>query len=272
LTFVIIGGGPTGVELAGAIKELAVDVVPRDFRNTDTRHARVLLIEAGERLLPALHPSSSRRALDQLRGLGVEVRLGQPVTNILADGVEMGTERLRSYNVLWAAGVRASPLVTSLGADFGPGGRVKVSPDCSVPGHTNTFVIGDSAYLVDPSSNAPVPGVSQGALQMGKYVARVIAAEAAGRRSELRERGFRYVDLGSMATVGKSRAVVELHRLRFGGFIAWLAWMALHVTVLIGFRNRLAVLSSWIYSYVFFRRGARLITGLEPGRVKRLAA
>ncbi|MGQ0835781.1 MAG: NAD(P)/FAD-dependent oxidoreductase [Gammaproteobacteria bacterium] len=272
LTFVIIGGGPTGVELAGAIKELAVDVIPRDFRNADTRRARVILIEAGERLLPSLHPSSSRRALEQLRELGVEVRLGRPVTNVLSDGVELGAERLRSYNVVWAAGVRASPLVATLNAEVGPGGRAKVNPDCSVPGHPNAFVIGDSAFLVDPRTKAPVPGVSQTALQMGRYVARVIRAEVTGTGAKLRGRGFQYLDFGSMATVGKSRAVVELRGLRFGGLTAWIAWMALHIVVLIGFRNRLAVLSSWIYAYVFFRRGARLITGLEPGRVKRLAA
>src|SRR5581483_3787049 len=334
LAFVIVGGGPTGVELAGAIKELAVDVIARDFRVADTRRARVILIEAGPRLLPALHPDSSERALKQLHGLGVEVLLGKPVTAIYEDGVEVGGERIRSYNVIWAAGVRASPLVGKLGAELGPGGRVKVLPDCSVPGHPNAFVIGDAAYLVE--SGRQVPGVSQGALQMGRYVAKVIeaelrdggrataqGAEAAGaalgpaqgavagaalgpaqaasagaalalaqgavsagaplapaqgaaaaggpsvsRAQQLRAAGFHYKDLGSMATVGKSRAVVEIGPLRFGGLLAWLAWMALHITVLIGFRNRLAVLSSWIYSYIFFRRGSRLITGLSPSGIK----
>jgi NADH dehydrogenase len=151
--------------------------------------------------------------------------------------------------------------VEKLGAERGPGGRVKVAPDCSLPGHPNVFVIGDAAFLVDSKTGRPVPGVSQGALQMGKYVARVITEEVQGRgRSALRRQGYHYRDFGSMATVGKSRAVVEIGRLGFGGWLAWLAWMALHVTVLIGFRNRLAVLSSWIYSYVFFRRGSRLIT------------
>jgi len=263
LTFIIVGGGPTGVELAGAIKELAVDVVPRDYRVVDTRHARVILIEAGPRLLPAMHPDSSARALAQLRALKVEVRLGTPVTRVLADGVEVGSERLRSYNVIWTAGVRAAPLTATLGVPLGPGGRVKVAPDCSLPGHPEVFVIGDAAWLIDPGSGAPVPGVSQGALQMGRYVARIIDAELRGQRSA-RTRAFRYRDWGSMATVGKSRAVVELGRVRFGGLAAWLAWMALHITVLIGFRNRLAVLSSWIYSYVFFRRGSRLITRVGP--------
>jgi NADH:quinone reductase (non-electrogenic) len=263
LTFIIVGAGPTGVELAGAIKELAVDVISRDYRVVDTRHARVILIEAGPRVLPALHPDSSARALAQLRTLNVEVRLAEPVTRILPDGVEVGEERLRSYNVIWTAGVRAAPLAAALGAPLGPGGRVKVAPDCSLPGHPEVFVIGDAAWLIDPASGVPVPGVSQGALQMGRYVARIIEAELLGKRSA-RAQAFHYRDLGSMATVGKSRAVVEIGRLRFFGLLAWLAWMALHITVLIGFRNRLAVLSSWIYSYVFFRRGSRLITRVMP--------
>jgi len=191
------------------------------------------------------------------------VCLGTPVTRVLADGVEVGSERLRSYNVIWTAGVRAAPLTATLGVPLGPGGRVKVAPDCSLPGHPEVFLIGDAAWLIDPRSGAPVPGVSQGALQMGRYVARIIDAELRGQRNA-RTRAFRYRDWGSMATVGKSRAVVELGRVRFGGLAAWLAWMALHITVLIGFRNRLAVLSSWIYSYVFFRRGSRLITRVGP--------
>jgi NADH:quinone reductase (non-electrogenic) len=263
LTFIIVGAGPTGVELAGAIKELAVDVIPRDYRVADTRHSRVILIEAGERVLPALHPDSSARALAQLRGLGVEVRLGAPVTSVLADGVVVAGEHLRSYNVTWTAGVRAAPLSAALGVPLGPGGRVRVAADCSVPGHPEVFVIGDAAWLVDAVSGAAVPGVSQGALQMGRYVARVIAAELRGERGA-RARAFHYRDWGSVATVGKSRAIVELGWLHFGGLAAWLFWMALHVTVLIGFRNRIAVLASWIYSYVFFRRGSRLITRSAP--------
>jgi len=261
LTFVIVGGGPTGVELAGAIKELAVDVIPRDFRVADTRKARVVLIEAGTRLLPALHSYSSARALAQLEGLGVEVRLGAPVTAVFADGVEVGGERLRSYNVIWAAGVRAMPLTATLGVPLGPGGRVRVSADCSVPGYPEVFVIGDAACLVDAVNGQVVPGVSQGALQMGRYVARVIESRLRGAPLAA---GFHYRDYGSMATVGKSRAVVEIGGLHFGGLMAWFAWMALHITVLVGFRNRLAVLASWIYSYVFFRRGSRLITRVAP--------
>jgi NADH:ubiquinone reductase (H+-translocating) len=271
LAFVIIGGGPTGVELAGAIKELAVDVVPYDFRVADTRKARVILIEAGPRLLPALHPDSSARALRQLHDLKVEVLLGSPVTAVFEDGVEAGGARIYSYNVIWAAGVRASPLTATLGTELGPGGRAKVMPDCSIPDHPNVFVIGDAAYLVDSLTAQQVPGVSQGALQMGRYVARVIQEDIAGVRAA-REQQFHYRDLGSMATIGKSRAVVELGRVRFGGQLAWFAWLALHLTVLIGFRNRIAVLLSWIYSYLFFRRGSRLITGLSSEQISELSS
>jgi NADH:ubiquinone reductase (H+-translocating) len=262
LTFIIVGAGPTGVELAGAIKELAVDVIPRDYRVVDTRHARVLLIEAGPRVLPALHEDSSARALEQLKSLHVEVLLGAPVTQVFADGVEVGGQRIASHNVIWTAGVRAAPLTQVLGVSLAAGGRVAVAPDCSLPAHPEVFVIGDAAWLIDPASGKAVPGVSQGALQMGHYVARLIDDRVRGRRRE--RAAFRYADKGSMATVGKSRAVVELGRLRFGGLLAWLAWMALHISVLIGFRNRLSVLGSWIYSYVFFRRGSRLITRLAP--------
>jgi len=266
LSFVIVGGGPTGVELAGAIKELAVDVIPLDFRVADTRRARVILIEAGPRLLAALEPGSSERALRQLKALGVEVWLGKPVTDIFDGGVTVDGKTLRSYNVIWAAGVRPAPLIETLGAELGPGGRVKVQPDCSIPGHPNVFVIGDAAYLVDSKTGKQVPGVSQGALQMGKYVAALIREETrggvvgGGGNSGVRQRGFHYWDWGSMATVGKSRAVVEIGPFRFGGILAWLAWLALHITVLIGFRNRISVFVSWVYGYVFFRRGSRLIT------------
>jgi NADH dehydrogenase len=307
LSFVIVGGGPTGVELAGAIKELAVDVIPRDFRYADTRRARVILIEAGPRLLAALEPQSSERAKKQLEGLGVEVWTDKRVTEIFDGGVKVDGQTLRSYNVIWAAGVRPAPVIETLGAELGPGGRVKVQADCSLPGHPNVFVIGDAAFLVDSKNGKAVPGVSQGALQMGQYVARIIKEEQQGagqmarsgpasqaqagplqtgplrtgqggqadqagqaqagytqtrqaRPSPTRARGFHYKDWGSMATVGKSRAVVEIGPFRFGGILAWLAWLALHITVLIGFRNRISVLVSWIYGYVFFRRGSRLIT------------
>jgi NADH dehydrogenase len=265
LSFVIVGGGPTGVELAGAIKELAVDVIPRDFRRADTRRARVILIEAGPRLLPTFDPSLSENALRQLVGLGVEVRLGGAVTAIDEDGVEVAGERLRSHNVIWAAGVRAAPVVQSFGGELGPGGRMKVEPDCSIPGYPNVFVIGDAAYLLDSHTERQVPGVSQGALQMGRYVAKVIQEDLQGKR-RLRDAGFHYRDLGSMATIGRSRAIAQVGRFRLSGLLAWLGWLALHISALIGFRNRFSVLVSWIYSYVFVRRGSRLITRSAPLR------
>ena len=237
LSFVIVGGGPTGVELAGAIKELAVDVIPRDFRVADTRRARVILIEAGPRLLAALEPSSSERALKQLEALGVEVWLGKRVTDITDSGVVVDGQTLASHNVIWAAGVRPSPLVATLGAELGPGGRVKVQPDCSIAGHPTVFVIGDAAYLVDSKTGKQVPGVSQGALQMGQYVAAIIREEQARpghSGSPTRARGFHYKDWGSMATVGKSRAVVEIGPFRFGGLLAWPGPRALQVLLLPG--------------------------------------
>lgn len=271
LAFVIVGGGPTGVELAGAVKELAVDVIHSDFRVANTRNARVILIEASTRLLPALEESSSRRALVQLESLGVEVRLGQPVTQVFWDGVEVGGVRLRSYNVIWAAGVRAAPLVQTLGAELGPGGRVKVMPDCSIPGQPNVFVVGDCAFLIDSRTGKQVPGLSQGAMQMGRYVARVIREDFAGQHRH-RDAGFHYRDLGSMATIGRSRAVVEIGPFKFGGFLAWLAWLALHITRLIGFRNRISVFVSWIYAYVFHGHGSRLITRCLPRGLPRRSA
>jgi NADH:ubiquinone reductase (H+-translocating) len=263
LSFVIVGGGPTGVELAGAVRELAGEVIPRDFRLTDTRRARVILIEAGSRLLPTFDPLLSEKALRQLVELGVEVRLGAPVTAIRDDGVEVAGEELRSYNVIWAAGVRAAPVVQSLVAELGPGGRVKVRADCSIPGHAEVFVIGDAAYLVDSDTDRQVPGVSQGALQMGHYVAKVIQEDLKGRWWP-RAMGFHYRDLGSMATIGRFRAIVQIGRFRLTGLLAWMAWLTLHLTVLIGFRSRFSVLMSWVYSYVFVRRGSRLITRYGP--------
>ena len=184
-------------------------MIPRDFRVADTRKARVILIEAGPRLLPALHPDSSAEALKQLHDLHVEVLVGKPVTAVYEDGVEAGGERLYSYNVIWAAGVKAAPILATLGTEMGPGGRVKVLPDCSVPGQPNVFVIGDAAFLIDWKTNKQVPGVSQGALQMGRYVARVIQQDISSndpaQRGKLRAEGFHYKDFGSMATIGKSQ-------------------------------------------------------------------
>ncbi len=260
LTFAIIGGGPTGVELAGALRELAHFVLRRDFRRIDPDHARVVLIEADDRLLRGMDPASSAAARAQLEELGVEVRLGDMVTGIDAEGVQLGDEHLRARTVLWAAGVEAVPLTRALGVELDRGGRVKVKPDCSLPGHPDVFVLGDAATLAGPDGQ-PLPGVSPVAMQQGRYVARLIAEHAVPERRA----PFRYRDKGAMATVGRRRAVAEMRRVRLKGLLAWLAWLLVHVWYLIDFRNRIAVLLNWTWQYVTYQRGARLITGDRLG-------
>lgn len=262
LTFVIIGGGPTGIEMAGAIKELAVDIIAKDFKLAHVQATRVVLIEAGERLLPSMHPDSSARALKDLQNLGVEVMLGRPVTEIGKDGVHVGDDFVRSENIIWAAGVRAHPLTRALGLELGPGGRIPVEPDLSIKGYPYAFAIGDVALVGDPKTRAPVPGVAPAAVQMGRYVADRIRAEVAGR-SFPRAKPFRYRNRGIMATIGRRRAVAEVRGVRLGGFFAWFLWLFIHILFLVGFRNRIFTLLSWIQSYVFFRYGVRLIIGKE---------
>ena len=257
LTFVVIGGGPTGVELAGAIAELATFVLSRDFRAVHPDQTRVILVEAGPRVLPSFSEETSARARKSLEEMGVEVRTGEKVTAIDDEGVQLGEERIGASTVLWAAGVRASPLVSMLGAPTDRGGRVIVGDDCSLPGHPGVFCIGDAAAFVPAGATAALPGVSPVAMQQGRFVARAIEDTIAGR-----SRGtFRYHDKGSMATIGRSRAVAEVGRLRLGGFVAWLAWLSVHIFYLIDFRNRLLVLIDWAWSYFTYRRGSRLITG-----------
>lgn len=270
LSFVVIGGGPTGVELAGAIAELARYALSRDFRRVRPSEARVLLIEAGPRLLPGFDPKLSEETVRQLSGLGVHVRTGSRVSNIGPEGVFLTTgEVVAADTVLWAAGVGGAPLLSRLGVAVDQGGRVLVGNDCAIPEHPEVFVIGDAALLHDEHGNA-LPGVSPVAMQMGRYVAGqisdAIAAKNAGVPQVVRE-PFRYHDKGSMATIGRSRAVAQVGSLKMRGLLAWLAWLLVHIWYLIGFRNRLIVLIDWAWSYVTYRRGARLITGgrLEPG-------
>ncbi len=267
LTFAVIGGGPTGVELAGALRELAQFVLRRDFRRIHADHARVVLIEADDRLLRGMSPASSDAARAQLEELGVEVRLGDMVTGIDADGVQLGDDHLRARTVLWAAGVEAVPLTRTLGVDLDRGGRVKVKPDCSLPGHPDVFVVGDAATLEGPDG-APLPGVSPVAMQQGRYVAGLIAEH---RLPEQRA-PFRYHDKGAMATVGRRRAVADMRRVRLKGLLAWLAWLLVHVWYLIDFRNRIAVLLNWTWQYATYQRGARLITGNRLGAHRRSPA
>lgn len=256
LTFVVIGGGPTGVELAGALAELARFVLAADFRNINARAARVTLIEASDRVLGTFAPTLSDKALSQLKDLGVDVVLNTKVTGIDAGGVDVGDTRIDSATVIWAAGVGATPITKTLGVELDRAGRVVVEPDCSVPGHRNVFAIGDTALFLHQDGK-PLPGVSPVAMQQGRFVARAIAADLAGR-----QRGtFHYVDKGSMATIGRSRAIAEMRQLKLSGFPAWVAWLAVHLFFLIGFKNRFFVLLDWIYAYFTYRRGARLITG-----------
>jgi NADH dehydrogenase len=256
LTFVIVGGGPTGVELAGAMSEIARRVMPRDFRSIDTTAARILLLEGQDRVLPGYPPELSTRAREQLERLGVEVRTGTLVTEIRTDCVMVGGERVAAENVFWAAGVAASPLGRRMGAETDPAGRVRVEPDLSLPGHPRVFVVGDLADM-RREDGSRVPGVAQGAIQSGKHAARVILADVRGHPRT----PFHYVDKGDLATIGRAAAVARLGRLQFSGFLAWLLWALVHIFYLIGFRNRIVVMIEWAWSYITYQRGIRLITG-----------
>lgn len=256
LNFVIVGGGPTGVELAGAIGEISRKVLVDDFRHINPREAQILLVEAGPRILPSYAAASSENARAELRRLGVEVRTGAPVTAVDAAGIAIGDERIEAATVLWAAGVAASPLGSFLGVPLDRNGRVPVEPDLTAAGHPEIFVIGDLA-LFTHQGGKPLPGVSPVAMQQGRHVARSIRRRLEGKAAL----PFRYVDKGSMAVVGRSAAVAEVFGLKLRGLPAWLAWCFLHIFYLVGFRNRFVVMFEWAWSYVSYQRGARLITG-----------
>jgi NADH dehydrogenase len=258
MTFVVVGGGPTGVELAGAIGEMSRFTLARDFRHIDSKLARVILIEAGPRILPAFSPDMASRAVRELEELGVQVWTDSRVTNVDGHGVEVGDERIRSATVLWAAGVEASSLGKKLGVEVDPHGRILVGPHLTIPGHDRVFVAGDQAAARDESGD-PLPGVAPVAMQQGRYIARTILDDLAGRE----RRPFHYVDKGRLATIGRSRAVAEIGRLKINGFFAWLVWLVVHIYYLTGFRNRLFVVLNWAWSYLSFKRGARLIVGKE---------
>ncbi|WP_394847560.1 NAD(P)/FAD-dependent oxidoreductase [Pendulispora brunnea] len=268
LTFVVIGGGPTGVELAGALRELSQYVLARDFRRIDPTEARVILMEGGPRVLASFPEDLSQAAVRQLGELGVEIRTGTRVTDIDAHGVafqasqDSPAERLEAANVVWAAGVRATRLTGKLGLPIDRAGRVSVREDCSLPGHPEAFAIGDMAAFTGEDGKL-LPGVSPVAMQQARYTAKLVtrAVREGKPLAELSHEKFRYFDKGTMATIGRSRAVAESGRLRLSGFIAWLAWLFVHVWYLIGHRNRVAVLLTWAWSYVTYERGARLITG-----------
>jgi NADH dehydrogenase len=256
LTFVIVGGGPTGVELAGALAEISRETMAHDFRVIDPTQARIILLEGGARILPTFPERLSRRAEAALRRLGVDVRAGALVTRVTPDAVWVGGEQLRSRAVLWAAGVAASPLAASLGVPLDRAGRVPVAPDLSVPGHPDVFVVGDLAAFTHQTGD-PLPGVAPVAIQQGRAAADNVGRRLAGEPT----RPFRYADRGSMATIGRAKAVAVLGRLELSGFPAWVVWLLVHIVSLIGFRNRVAVLLQWAWAYATYQRGARLITG-----------
>jgi NADH dehydrogenase len=255
LTFVIVGAGPTGVELAGTIAELAQDTLPPDFRNIDTHKARVVLIEAGPRVLAGFADDLSAYAQRSLEGLGVEVMLGKAVTECSADGVVYGGETLQAKTLIWAAGVRASPAAEWLGAAADRAGRLQVKPDLTVPGHPDIFAIGDTIVIADPDGK-PVPGIAPAAKQQGRYVAESVKARLRGGTLG----PFRYKHAGSLAQIGKRKAVIEFGRVKLRGTIAWWLWGIAHIYFLIGLRNRLSVAISWLWIHARDQRAARLIT------------
>jgi NADH dehydrogenase len=253
LTFVIVGGGPTGVELAGALGEITRFTLSEDFRHINPSVTRVILVEAGPRLLASFHPDLGRRAQRDLEALGVQIWTNCRVSEVNAEGVRIGAEFVEAKTVIWAAGVKPSPLNAGLGS-LDKQGRVIVSTDLSLPGSPNVFVIGDQAAF--QIGDVTLPGLAPVAMQQGAFAAKQIVGDLRGaRRGE-----FRYNDKGQMATIGRKRAVVELGRLRFGGFFAWWLWLLIHIYYLIGFRNRFFVIWEWAFSYLTYRRGARLIT------------
>ncbi len=256
LTFVIVGAGPTGVELAGAIAEIATKVMTRDFRKFNPREARVILVEAGPRVLPAFPEELAAKAEAALKKLGVEVRRNSPVTSIQPGEVVVGGEQVFAATILWAAGVVASPMARSLGVPLDRAGRVIVEPDLSVPGHSEVFVIGDLASFLHQTGK-PLPGLAPVAIQQGRHAAENILRLCQGRSSE----PFRYADRGSLATIGRAAAVADFGVVKVSGFLAWIAWLFVHIFWLIGFRNRFVVLFEWAWAYLTFQRAARLITG-----------
>jgi NADH dehydrogenase len=260
LTFVLVGGGPTGVELAGTLAEIARQTLRHEFKSIDTARARIVLVEAGPTILPTFPEKLRGAARRSLQRLGVEVREGTAVTAVDDHGVMAGAERIDAGTVLWAAGVAASPLVKTLGVPLDRAGRVIVEPDLSIPGHPEVFVVGDAAAFLEKGGKL-LPGVAQTAMQGARHAARTILRRLRGESPK----PFVYRDLGSMAIVGRRAAISDLGWIRLSGVSAWLAWLFLHIVMLIGFRNRMVVLFEWAMAYFTFQRGARLITGESQG-------
>jgi NADH dehydrogenase len=270
LTFVVVGGGPTGVELAGAIIETATRTLPSEFRQVDTRTARVILVDGGDHLLKAMPEERGKRAQRDLKAMGVEVRLNSYVTAVDAEGVMIGDERVPAENVLWAAGVHGRPIAKTLGVELDHIGRVIVGPDLSVPGHPEVFVVGDAAHAVDTATGQPVPGVAQGAIQMGRFVADIIRREVEELADSKDRPAFGYYDKGSMATISRGKAVASIKGTTLGGFLGWLAWGLIHIMFLVGFRTKVVVIFEWFWNFLAYERGARLITGDPEIKIKRI--
>lgn len=269
LTFIVVGAGPTGVELAGAIQEIAADTISRDFRRIDTTTTRVIIVEGSQRVLSALPQACSERARNDLEKMGVEVMLNALVTDIDDDGVDLKDgSRIEATNVFWAAGVKPSPLAQTLGIELMRSGHVPVEHDLSIQGHPEVFAIGDMVHYVDPKTQTRVPGVAPAAMQMGDFVAKVIHGDMKQRENSSRPT-FNYLDKGSMATIGRNKAVASVFGREFGGFTAWLLWGVIHIMFLVGFRNRFAVMLSWVWHYLSYSKGARLITGNPRTRIKK---
>ena len=266
LTFVVVGGGPTGVELAGTMAELSRKAFVRDFRRIDTASARIILIEAGPRLLASFPDHLSARARADLERLGVQVWLGNRVTAIDESGISIGADRIATRNVFWAAGIEGSPIARSLPIQTTRDGRVDVNPDLSVPGLPHIFVVGDLARVIARKSGHEVPGVAPAAMQMGTFVGRLIAAESRSAVASPARPEFIYTDKGTLATIGRAAAVAQLPRMSLTGLPAWLFWLGLHIFFLIGFRSRILVLIQWAWSYLTYERGARLITDATSAR------
>lgn len=260
LNFVVVGGGPTGVELAGTLAEISRHALTHEFRSIDPARTHILLIEGGPRVLPAYAEDLSRSAEEQLKQLGIEVRTSTMVTQVEAGAVDIGHTRLPATVVLWAAGVAASPLGKKLTSAVDRAGKVPVQPDLSLPGHPEVFVIGDLAAAKDETGKM-LPGVAPVAIQQGKFVAKLIQQEVEGEPGTSPRPAFHYWDKGSLATIGRAAAVAQFGKIHISGFIAWLSWLFVHILFLIGFRNRLLVFIQWAWSYVTYERGARLITG-----------
>jgi NADH dehydrogenase len=255
LTFVLVGAGPTGVEMSGAIAELAHKALASDFRHIDTKSARIILVEAAPRILTTFPASLARKTKRKLERMGVEVRENSPVTQVDEYGLMVGEEYIEAHNIVWSAGVSASPAAKWLGAEADRAGRVKVESDLSLPGHPNVFVIGDTASVMQ--GGKPLPGVAPVAMQQGHYVASLIMQRIAGKEQH---KPFRYFNKGNLATVGRSYALVDLGIVKMTGFFAWLTWLVVHIFYLIGFRNRMVALFQWAWTYLTYHRGARLIT------------